>query len=82
MLHAKFQDHRTISSEGEDFEGFYHIWAWRLSRSCDLDHLYKVSFPLYKEAPHEIQADAEKMFENNGHIHVYSPGTGTDNPLG
>ena len=23
----------------------------------------------------------EKMFENNGHIHVYSPGAGTDNNL-
>ena len=23
----------------------------------------------------------EKRFESNGHIHVYSPGTGTDNPL-
>ena len=26
MLHAKFQDHR-ISGSGEDFEGFYYIWA-------------------------------------------------------
>ena len=24
----------------------------------------------------------KKMFENNGYIHVYSPGTGVDNPLG
>ena len=24
----------------------------------------------------------KKMFENNGNIHVYSPLTGTDNPLG
>ena len=23
----------------------------------------------------------KKMFENNGYIHVYSPGTGADNPL-
>ena len=22
------------------------------------------------------------MFQNNGHIHVYSPGAGADNPLG
>ena len=26
MLHAKFQDHRT-SGSGDDFKGFYHIWA-------------------------------------------------------
>ena len=31
-------------------KGFYHIWAWRPSWSCDLEHLYKLSFPLPKEA--------------------------------
>ena len=73
--HAKFQDHRT-SGSGEDFKGFYHIWAWRPSWSCDLDHLYKHSFPIPKEAI------SEKMFENNGHIQVYSPGAEAENPLG
>ena len=24
----------------------------------------------------------KKMFDNNGYIHVYSPGIGADNPLG
>ena len=28
LFHAMFHDHRTISSVGEDFEGFYHKWAW------------------------------------------------------
>ena len=51
MLQAKFQDHRT-SGSGE--EGLYHIWAWWPSWLCDLDHLYKLSLPLPKEAPHEI----------------------------
>ena len=52
------------------FKGFYHIWALRPSWSCDLDHLYKLLFPLVKEAPNEIldligQAILEeKMFEN------------------
>ena len=50
MLHAKFQDHRTFGSGEEDFLGLSHIWAWRPSSSCDLDHLYK----LFKEAPHKI----------------------------
>ena len=50
MLHAKFQDHRTSGSEEEDF---YHIWAWGSSLSCDLYHLYKLSFSLPKKAPHE-----------------------------
>ena len=26
--------------EKKIFEGFYHIWAWRPSSSCDLDYLY------------------------------------------
>ena len=54
MLHAKFQDHRTSGSEEEDFKGFYHVWAWRSSWSCDLDHLYKLLLSLPKETPHKI----------------------------
>ena len=53
MLHAKFQDHRT-SGSGEDFFKVFTIRAWRPSWSCDLDHLYKLLFPLPKEAPHKI----------------------------
>ena len=40
MLHAKVHDHRAISSVGKDFEGFYNIWVWWKSWSCDLNHLY------------------------------------------
>ena len=45
------------------------IWAERPSCSCDLDHLYKFSFSLPKEAPHKnlalINQDvSEKTFEN------------------
>ena len=54
MLHAKFQDHRTSGSREE---GFYHIWAWRPSWSCDMDHLYKLWFPLPKDALHKIGFD-------------------------
>ena len=55
MLHAKFQDHRTSGSGEGDFQKFLPIWAWRPSWSCDLYYLYKLSFPLPKKAPHEIQ---------------------------
>ena len=54
MLHAKFKDHRTCGSGGEDFKGFYHTWALRPSRSCDLNNLYKLWFPLPMGVPHEI----------------------------
>ena len=47
MLHAKFQYHRTSGSGTEDFEGFYHTWAWRPSWSCDLKYLHKLWFPLH-----------------------------------
>ena len=37
-----------------DFVRFLSIFlAWRPSWSCDLDHLYKLSFPLPKDAPHK-----------------------------
>ena len=54
MLHAKFQDHMTSGSGEIDFKGYYQIWAWRPFWSRDLDHLYKLSFSLPKEAPHKI----------------------------
>ena len=41
MLHTRFQDYWTSGSGDEDFFiGFYHIWVWRPSWSCDLYHLY------------------------------------------
>ena len=54
MLHAKFQDHRTSGSGEEDFLRFLPFMGMGPSWSCDLDHLYKLSFPLPKEAPHKI----------------------------
>ena len=45
------------------FKGFYHIWAWRPSWSYDQDHLYKLSFPLPKEAPHKIWLWLAKRFQ-------------------
>ena len=55
MLQTKFQDYRIINYVEEDFlKFFYHLWAWWKSWSCDLYHYYKLSFPLPKDAPHEI----------------------------
>ena len=54
MLHAKFQNHRPSGSGKEDFNGFCYLQPWQPSWSCDLDHLYKLSFPLPKDAPHEV----------------------------
>ena len=43
----------------------------------------KKMFKLHQEAPHALIGQAVSvMFENNSHVHVYSPGAGTDSPLG
>ena len=44
MLHTEFRGNLSTGSS-EDFEGFYHIWAWRPSWSCDLDTTNKTSSP-------------------------------------
>ena len=40
--------------EKKIYLGFYHIWAWWPSWSCDQDHLSKHLFPHPIEAPYEI----------------------------
>ena len=55
MPYAKFQDHMNLGSGEKVFvKGFYYIWTWRPSWSCDQDHFYKFMSPLLKEAPHKI----------------------------
>ena len=55
MLHTKFRGNRPTGSGEEDFlSGFYHIWAWQPSWSCDLDFAIKLSSPLSMNAPHKI----------------------------
>ena len=54
MLHNKFHDHRTITSVGTIFEGFYYIMALRPSWPSGLDLLYILCFRLPKEAPLKI----------------------------
>ena len=49
--------------EKKIFEGFYHIWAWRPSWSCDPDAANKLSFPLPKEALHKIWLWLAKRFQ-------------------
>ena len=54
MQHTKFRENRPAGSGGDFLKGFYHIWAWRPSWSCDPDAANKLLFPLPKEAPHKI----------------------------
>ena len=56
--------------EKKIFKGFYHIWAWRPSWSGDLDYLYKLSFPLPKEAPHKIWLLLAKRFQRRRCLNI------------
>ena len=39
-------------------KGFYHIWAWRPSWSCDQDHVNKFSFP------YKLKAFIQNLVQN------------------
>ena len=54
MLHTKFQGNLPSGSGVEDFLRFLSIRALQLSWSCDLDEIYKVSFPFCQKAAYEI----------------------------
>ena len=63
MLHTKFQGHQRFGSGEEDFfKGFYHIWAWQPSWSCDQDCLNKLSFPHPMETLYEIWLQSAQRF--------------------
>ena len=79
MFHAKLRDHRTISSVGEDLKVFTinehgghfgHV-------TCTI---YINFFPHFQRRRHIKmaligRAVSEKMFGNNGYIHIYiAPG--------
>ena len=50
--------------------GFYHIWSWRPSWSCDPDAVNKISFPLPKEAPHKIWLWSVKGFQRRRSLSI------------
>ena len=43
MLHTKCRGNRLPVPEKKILKGFYHIWAWRPSLSCDQHHVIKFS---------------------------------------
>ena len=51
----------------EIFKGFYHIWAWWPSWSCDPDVGNKLSFPPTHGCSFDWQAISEKMYEHCEH---------------
>ena len=85
MLQAKFQDYRTFGSGEESFLKVFNIYRHG-------GHLGHVTWTIYINFlsffPRRLHMNlamidptvSEKMFENNGHVHVYSPGAGADAP--
>ena len=59
-------------------KGFYHIWAWRPSWSCDQEHLNKLSFPHPKESPYEICVQLALWFQRRRCLKMLTDGRRTD----
>ena len=85
--HASLKNQST--SSGEDFlKGFYHIWAWWPSWSCDLDYLYIYWFPIPIDASYKIRLSLAKLFQRRRSLNIiviimyFAPGWGQTNPWG
>ena len=64
--------------EKKIFEGFYHIWAWWPSWSCDLDFLYTHWFPLPIDASYKIWLWLAKPFQRRRSLKLWTDGRTTD----
>ena len=72
MLHTKFRGNWPTGSGEEDFlSGFYHIWGWRPSWSCDQDIANKISMQLPKEALHKISIRSAKWFQRRRSLKLW-----------
>ena len=52
--------------------GFYHIWVWRPSWSCDQDIANHISMPLPKEASHKISTWLAKHFQRRRSLKLWT----------
>ena len=59
-------------------KGFYHIWAWRPSWSCDLDFLYTHWFPLPIDASYKIWLWLAKRFQRRRSLKLWTDGRTPD----
>ena len=59
-------------------KGFYHIWAWQPSWSCDLDFLYTHWFPLPINASYKIWLWLAKRFQRRRSLKLWTDDGRTD----
>ena len=76
MLHTKFREIGLPVQEKKIFSGFYHIWAWRPSWSCDQDPANKLSFPLPMDAPHKIWLSSTERFQRRRSLKLWTTDDG------
>ena len=63
MIHTKFRGNRPSGSGEEDFsKGFYHIWAWRPSWSCDQHHVIRFHFLVLESFHTKFGSDQHSSF--------------------
>ena len=66
MLHTKFRENRPAGSGEEDFlKGFYHIWVWRPSWSCDPYAANKLCSPYPRRRHIKFGFDPASGFEED-----------------
>ena len=69
-------------------KGFYHIWAWQPSWSCELDNLYIQYIPYSIDASHKIWLWIAKRFQRRSWLNIMviymyiAPGWGQMSPWG
>ena len=63
MLHTKFRGKQPAGSGEEYFKGFYHIWAWRPSWSCDQHHVIRFHFLVPESFHTKFGSDRKIQFE-------------------
>ena len=60
MLHTKFRENRPACSGF--LKGFYHLWAWWPSWSCDPDAAKKLSSPYHRRLHIKFGFDRARGF--------------------
>ena len=82
MLHTKFSGNRPAGSGDDDFEVFYHLWAWRPSWSCDHHHVIRFSFPctesFHKKLVQIGTVVSEKILFEFLYVHILGPRSSND----
>ena len=87
MLHAKYQDYKTIRFCRRRFSKVFTEYGHgghhgHVTWSIHINFLSPFKRRLHMKFGVDWPSAIKKILKNGGHIHAYSPGAGADNPLG